>query len=103
MFGGIRRLSYSQLQFGLATLLDALTGKALRFDTAIHYVCTRAHCPHTYKDYSKSAVLNQVVSVLGACPGEDGLFFSAWLQTMLSGKSSARKTTGTANPRGLHR
>ena len=26
MFGGIRRLSYSQLQFGLAALLDALTG-----------------------------------------------------------------------------
>lgn len=79
MFGGIRRLSYSQLQFGLAALLDALTGLALRFDTAIHYVCTRAYCPHTYRNYSKSAVLNQVLSVLGACPGEDGLFFDAQL------------------------
>jgi len=27
MFGDIRRLSYSQLQFGLAALLDALTGQ----------------------------------------------------------------------------
>ena len=77
MFGGIRRLSYSQLQFGLAALLDALTGLALRFDTAIHYVCTRAYCPHTYRNYSKSAVLNQVLSVLGACLGEDGLFFDS--------------------------
>ena len=77
MLGGIRRLSYSQLQLGLATLLDALTGLTLRFDTAIHYVCTRAYCPHTYTNYSKSAVLNQVLSVLGAYPVEDGLFFDS--------------------------
>lgn len=50
--GGIRRLSYTQLQFGLATLLDALTGPTLRFDTAIYDVL---------EHYIKSAASNQVL------------------------------------------
>ena len=72
-----KALNIHSSNLGLATLLDALTGTALRFDTAIYYIIRRLIACAYREIIAKWEYQIKYFRMSGAYPGEDRLFFSA--------------------------